>query len=460
MSSPEYGRSGGTSSPRRGARGAAPPGVTAIILWLVLSVLPRPGALSLEEARELALAHSRSLAKYRLTIEARLLEERAENFTFLPGLSLEGSVSTELWRTPGLTAAGAALGLSETVTVYDGGKLRIRKAINGLNTEAARRDALRAYYEALDGVDEAYYGVLKAQAAAEAAEAALEKAGLALEIAETRLAGGMVSRGDYLQALADKESGEGARNQARGSLNVARLKLRNLTGLKNFPEEGLAAVDFERYEGLLQRLSGLPPEEEAALGRRIREAAAANNPDLGQAALSLRLAEENLKLARRGYFPSVSATLSTGLSYDYRAGLDPFGTGSLTLKASVPLDFWVTGAEVKRQRLSQEGVRLDYQEAVEALDLEVEAALLELEVQAGAVLSARRAWESARWRHDQVWELYRLSQASAPDLSDTAAQVNSLYAQLLNARYAFLAGLSRIRSLGCFEEEPEALLGG
>ncbi|MDR2783231.1 MAG: TolC family protein, partial [Treponema sp.] len=91
----------------------------------VSSDVPESPALSLERIRLLALANSRSLARYNLAIESSLLDEKARNFTYLPSLSLTGAASMKLWDTGGgamldSLGAGAALEISETLPLYDG----------------------------------------------------------------------------------------------------------------------------------------------------------------------------------------------------------------------------------------------------------------------------------------------------------------------------------------------------
>jgi UDP-2,3-diacylglucosamine hydrolase len=213
-------------------------------------------ALDLDTARDLALANSRSLVKYQLATENALWDERIQGYAVLPSLSLGLSASANLWGATGfLDSLGAGLNFGVSQKLYDGGKQGLLTAINRIATEITRQEALGAYFAVLDEVDAAYYGVLEAEAALESAVSAREAAVLALDIAEIRLASGMISYGDYLQALAEKESKETSWNQARRDLTLNKGKLKNLTALAEIPP--LEGADFAGQEELIQRLAEL-----------------------------------------------------------------------------------------------------------------------------------------------------------------------------------------------------------
>jgi outer membrane protein TolC len=412
--------------------------------------------LSLEAARSLGLANSRSLARLNLTLQSKLLDEKAQTYTLLPSLSLGASASITLWNQEGIQiprieehfSAGLSFGVSQKL--YDGGKYPVLKAINAITREITRREALAEYFAVLDAVDTAYYGVLEAAAAYNAADAALETALLSLSLAELRFESGMIRSGEYLQALAEKEAKETSRNQARGALALSTLKLRSLTGLKDIP--ALEGVNFAAYEELLQRLGNLSPEAFEGIYRALWNEAAAHNPSLTKAGLLSQQAGESLALAKKDYLPTLSASVSTGLNYTVPSGLEPAG-GRFSLNGSIPLDFWVIRNKVAQQKLAQESAVLDYRNAETTLEIDLQAALLDAAAQAGSVRSSRKALEYAQKQVEYVMELYRLSQTSLQTLSDAASLLSANQNQLIKAQYGFLRSLAMLRSLGSFETD-------
>ncbi|MDR3145022.1 MAG: TolC family protein [Treponema sp.] len=433
----------------------------AVVILLTQTLFCRAGEpVDLERVRGLALANSRSLARYGLLTESALLDEKAQRYDNLPSLSLGASASMSLWGEQSLQdslGAGASFGVSQKL--WDGGKASVLKAINSIATEITRKDARAEYFAVLDSADAAYYGTLEAAAALEAAASGLEAAELALSMAEIRLESGMISYGDYLQALAEKESRETTRNQARRDLIVNTAQLRNITGLEENPEP--LAISFERYGELIDRVSLFSEGDIDARGDALWEAALGNNPSLAKAALNSRRAEQSVALANRDYFPSLSASLSTGLNYSWPDRFSA-GSGRLTISGSIPLDFWVTGANVAKRRIAQNEAALAYRDTEVSLNIEIRTALLDCVAQAGSVLSSRRADEYAQRNYEHNLELYRLSQNSLSALSDAAALAGSSRTQRIRAQYGFLSCLSRLRSLGGISEDAElrALLMG
>jgi outer membrane protein TolC len=423
---------------------------------LLLIVMFQTGVvfgLDLETARNLALANSRSLARYNLAVENAQLDEKIQKYSTLPSLSLGASASaTILGEVSMKDSLSAGANFSVNQQIYNKGKNALLKSINSMAVGIARQDALAEYFAVLDAVDAAYYGTLEAGAALAASEIALEAAVLALSMAEIRLENGMIGYGDYLQALAEKEAKETARNQARRDLALGAATLKNMTGRGDLsqPEE----VDFETWEEIIQKLAGLSEEGAELFLERFHKTATANNPALVKAALTGSRAEQAVSLAKREYLPSLSAGVSGGLNYSLTNGFDR-PSGRLSLSASIPLDFWVTRANVDKKVIARTEAVLEKQNAEVALDLEIQTAALDLITQAMSALSSRRADEYARRHYEQVLEQYRLSRASVAELSDAAALAGSNRTQYIKARYGFLRDLSKLRSLGGFSSDEE-----
>jgi outer membrane protein TolC len=409
--------------------------------------------LSLEQTRSLALANSRTLAKYNLAIKRNDLEEQSRRYSNLPSLSLGLSGSMTLWSQQqgaiqDSMSAGASFSVSQKI--WDGGKNSVLKAINALSAGITRQEARSAYFVVLDEADTAYYAVLQAIAALDVATSGLETAALGLDIAKIRFENKMIGEVDYLEALSEQAAKETSLNQARRDLALGMARLRSLTGFRELT--GLEPVDFTVYEDLIQHLAVLPEADTLDLYLKLWKITVANNPALAKAGLLSEKAREQVTQATRDYMPSFSASVSTGMNYTYKDGLDPSSV-RFSLSGSIPLDFWVTRNNVEKQRIAEGEAVLDYQSALESLDIDLQTALLDAVSQAALVLSSRRAYEYAQKHFEYVLELYRLSRNSQSELSDAAATLSSNRNQLIRAQYGFLLSLSKLRSLGSFEDE-------
>ncbi|MDR2499648.1 MAG: TolC family protein [Treponema sp.] len=439
---------------------------TALAGILALALCPRLNgeSLTLEEIRESVLANSRSLAQYHLAVQSAALDERAQTYTYLPALTLGASASISLWDerplsngtaqpegTPAGERFGTALSFGVSQKVWDGGKHLVLRAINALNSEITRKEALAAYYAALEAADSACFAALRAEAALESADSALEKAVLALSLAELRLDAGMIRQGEYLEALAEKENRETGQKAAERELRLCRAKLSVLTGVRDAKP---LPVDFAEREALIQRLADLDAEEAEGLYRALLKTAAARNPDLARSGLYSRQAGASLSLAKRDYVPTLNAGFSTGLQYSPSGGFSLSG-GRFSLSGSIPLDFPLTGVNVAKKRLVLEEAKLQYLNAESSLELDLQTAFLDALTQAGQTRSSRRALDYADRHFAYVQELFTLSQNSLSALLDAAALVSANRNQLINAQYGFLSALSRLRSLAACNDDGE-----
>lgn len=436
-----------------------------LIALLILIAITGAGlfadTIDLEGARVLALANSRSLAKINLQLANSALDEKSQLYSMLPQVSAEYNASASYlnneWAFVNpLDTFTSGISLSVRQTIFNGGRSFVQKAIAAMASESARKAALAEYFSVIDAADNACYAVLEAAATVEAEEAALASASASLEIAEIRQASGMINPGDYLKALAEKESRENSRNQARRNLALATAEFKSLLGIEQNAALDLAPVDFSGYEELMLRLANIADNDVAALYERLWTIAAQSNISLSQSALNTRRAEKNLSLAKREYFPTVSATVFTaGIGYSAAAGVTNTSGGGITLSGTIPLDFWVAANNIKKSKNALDSSVLDYSGAEAQLKTELQSALLNAFADAGSVLSSRRSLEYAEKHFEYVAERYRLSQASVSDYGEASLlEINSRNSYI-RASYAFLQSLSKLRLLSAMDDEAE-----
>jgi len=418
--------------------------------------------LNIEQVRTLALANSRSLAKYNLAVTGTLLDERARFFSTLPSLSLGANASMSLWNAQNAAPVGnpfdtfsSSASVSVSQKIFEGGKTLIQKAINEIASESAKKDALAEYFSVLDSADNAYYAVLEAMSVLEAEESSLQTALVSLAIAEVRQLTGMINQGDYLKAMADKETRENSRNQARRNLTLNVMKLKALIGVNDLPE--LQQIDFSGYEELISRLGNISDEDADLLYAGLWKSIVSANPSLAKAELANQRAENNLNMTMRGYSPSLSASFSTGLNYSPNNGVELAG-GRLSLNLSIPVDYWVIANNVEKSKVARNSAALDYVSTEVNLQTELQSSLLNVFSYAGSVLNTSLSLSYSEKHFEYVMERYRLSQSSISDLNEASTMLINSRNNLIKARYGFLQSLSKLRSLGAFSDE-EKLIG-
>jgi outer membrane protein len=413
------------------------------------------GPLSLEKARELALARSATLRKALLSVDSALLAEKIQGYEYLPEISATAGagVSSPYSKLPDSLALSAGISVSQTL--FAGGKRLLLAAIDSLGTRIAREEAREEYLGVVNKVESAYYGLAQAQASLEAAQKDLEAAQTHLKLAGAKLEAKMIAPYAYLETESSASAKRTALIQAQGKLAVAEATLASLTGLR--APLGKVEVDFESHAGLIQKAAGLTTEETAQFIWSVREAAVKNNPSLSKKSLESEKSNKSVNLAAADYFPSVSAGFSHTLSGETGGGFDA-GTGSISLTLSIPIKPWTVKAEVDSEKIASRQADLDGEESLRTLELDVQSAAYDCIFSARSTVSSEKALEYAEGNYRSVLELYRLSAASSSDLMDAEALVSANRAALIDARYSFLVNLSTLRSLSA--DENESLLTG
>ena len=416
--------------------------------------------LSLEQVRTLALANSRSLAKLNLSLQDSKLDEKSQLYSMLPSISATYGLSASYlndwtFENP-LDTYTASASITIKQILFQGGKAFLNKALNEIATESVKKDALSEYFNVLDAADNAYYEVLKAAASLEAAESDLETSISNLAVAEIRQSNGMLNRGDYLKALADKEDKENSRNLAKRTLSLNNTKIKSLTGLKeSFEPE---RINFNMYENVINRLASVSDDEVDKLYDDFLKILVQSNPSLAKSALSTQRAEKKLSLAKRDYTPTISATIvSAGVNYSAAKGFESPSSGSISITGSIPLDFWVMNNKIQKSKNERDAAMLDYVSAETQIETDLQGYLIDTLKQAESVLSSQRSLEYNQLQFEYVSERYRLSQSSVSDLYDASSSLISSRNRLINSRFGFLQSLSKLRSLGAIDDEERLL---
>lgn len=428
-----------------------------LISWLGINAQ----TINLEQARLLALANSRSLARHELAIHNSILNERSHFYSILPQISADYRANMNFMRdweflNP-IDTLTASVGFSISQVIFQGGRSFIQRAIRGITTESARKAALAEYFNVLDVIDNAYYAVLEAAAALEAEESSLQTAVLSLSMAEVRQMTGMINQGEYLRAMVDKEVRENSLNQARRNFSLSLARFRTLTGITEAVE--LQQIDFSEYDDVLTRLALITDEEADRLYKIFWGILAESNPALATAALNNQTAELSLSNVIRTNAPTISASVSSSiLNYSTADGFEtPSGTGRVTISGTIPVDFWVMNNQIETSKNALDRTILGFADTESSLGQELQNALFNLFTQASSVLSSRRSLEITERHFEFVMERYRLSQGSVSDLNEATTLFINSRNSLNRTSFAFLQSLSRLRSLCALDDENELL---
>lgn len=383
-----------------------------LIGWMLVgSVAYGTEPWTLERALEQALAHNPSarLARHRIAAAQAGLEQA--NAAFWPRVQFQssytrtdnpmmvfGSILNQRAYSPSLNFNDVpdvdnmnTRGLV-TMPLYVGGRNKAGREAAKASTDAARQDE-QAVQNALGfEVARAFHTVLKTREFIRAAEAAVNSFQTNAAIANTRFKEGTLLKTDVLDLEVRLSQAREDLVRAHNANALATRTLRNLLGI----EEG----DFEIVDGAP---SVTAPDSRDFSGRA--ELAAARHRE--------HAAEEQVRGAKAGYLPRVSAFGS--LDYDYGWKYEN-GGGSYTAGGLLQWDIWdgnLTRAKVREARANLEAAQEEERRVRLALDLEVEQARLELKAAnerlAVTEQAVSQAHESANLTHIRFLEGVALS---------------------------------------------------
>ncbi len=274
-----------------------------------------------------------------------------------------------------------------TMPLYAGGRNTALRQAGKASLQAARKED-EAVRNALGfEIARAFHTVLKTREFVRAMEAVVNAFEKNVAVAHKRLEGGALLRTEVLDLEVRLAQAREDLVRARNAQTLAERTLRNLVGIEQgeftasdtFPT--VAAVDSSDFS---------------------------QRPELGAARHRERAAEEQLRGAKAGYLPRVSAFGS--VDYDYGWKFDRDGA-SYTVGALVQWDIWdgrLTRAKVREASANLESAQEEERKVRLALDLEVERARLDLKTAnerlsatSQAVAQAAESAELTRARFEQ-----------------------------------------------------------
>lgn len=274
-----------------------------------------------------------------------------------------------------------------TMPLYRGGRNKAGREAAKANVDAARQEDVAVRNALGFEVARAFYTVLKTREFILAADAAAQSFEANVAIARRRLEGGSLLRTDVLDLEVRLAGAREEQVRAQNARALAERALRNLLGV----EAGGFAVAGDAPEVTTPGSGDISLRGElVAAGHRERAA------------------QEQVRGARSGYYPQLSAFGS--LDYDRGWRTDGDG-GSYTAGALMQWDIWdgkLTRAKVQEasanlntSREEQRKIRLAIELEVEQAELELKSANDRLKVTAQAVASAEESVKLTRARFEQ-----------------------------------------------------------
>lgn len=396
--------------------------------------------LTLQQARDLAMRYSPVLAQSRATVDAARANIEITDAAFRP--TVQGNQAFQTFssqtgyagipiggRFPQLPVRGFGPGTQDfnvaeaqlKWTIFQFGKQVARHGQAVLRTQVAEFQLKRSFQSVGYEVGQAYFRVLAARASVATAERAVERAEAFRAESASQLRRGAITREEHLRVEASLAAMRQDLTDARSEEEVAIAGLNRAMGINvNAPTR---VADRRRA-----------PEIDVPLDGALR-LAAANRPEIPVMVRGIRVAEEDVKIARADYLPSVS--IQAGYSNVTGTHVQNANVGAAGI--FVTHELYGGGRRRGQVRAAEAGVRSAIAQAQQVCDgiaYEVKVAFHGLEDARERIRAARVAYEQAVENLRLVGNRYRTGDATPAELMDARASETAAE-QTYNAAFYF-----------------------
>jgi outer membrane protein len=302
-----------------------------LLLWGLAFPAFCDSALSFEESLLLAAQHNADLRNARANQEAAEHRSRASYSGYLPQVS--GSVTYSNVQSPGDESYSTSITATQNLFAGFQDEARVQQAQG--NLEVAQQSLILAKAQLSRDLKVAYAGLLYAQNNVTLTEDILRRLEENLRLVELKYESGRENKGSYLLTRASVAQGRLDQLQARQDVASARAQLARTLGRSS------EAV----------RVTGVVPIAEPSTISDFQALAEAT-PEVRTAVAREKVADADVRLARAGFYPSVSVSGSS--SRNDERWYPENKSNSVTASVSIPLfsggrDWYGTRAAVSQQ---------------------------------------------------------------------------------------------------------------
>ena len=413
----------------------------AIFLGLLASasLLYAEGAWTLEACLKQAKEKSLSLETAKLREQQADISVKQAKSNRYPSLSanINNTLSDQPFEDGPMDHYRFSVGLSGSVTLWDGGSTGLSIESSQLSKEAAKFSTLQTERTIQESVLNAYMSLLAANEKLNTANAAVELAQAEFEHYGKLYEAGAITKKDLTQSQSNVLQKQVAQLTAQLSVNTSKTTLRQLLELDANAEFDVSAP--EANVTTPDSLSPLPAYDQLMTDSKNA------NPGLKSDSISIKAAKKNTELAGKGN--SITVTLGANASTGFQAWeSDCYGhqmkhgyQHSVSLGINIPIiDRGATANKVLSAQVTEAETQVALQEAGKTLENNLEKLYIN-------AMSADMQWKAAALQVEAETEALQVAEeqrnAGALTYTDFLTQKNSLdnaKITLTNAKYTSL----------------------
>jgi outer membrane protein TolC len=410
-------------------------------ITLIFSILATSAAsaqtlnLSVAECRDRAIATSEDLQTARIESEQAVLDLDVAKRAALP--TIDGSAMLEYMPDFSLGSIelqmrGAYIaGLSLIQPIYTGGKITAGKHLANIGTQVSEQKERLSRMDVISNADNAYWTMVAVDGKIDMLNAYMAQMDSIYAQTERSVNIGLATKNDLLRIEARRSDIVYNLKKAKNGREMCRLSLCRIIG-----------VDASTPITLTD--TNISVSEPATLTNDI-----SNRPELALLNLAVKANEQQVKMAKADYLP----TVGLGLAY-FRYGniktvtsyqLDDGSIGSYSnttndgrfmalLSVKIPIFNWgTTGKKVKKAKLELQKSEVALSKNTRLLSLETQQAITNVNNGYDLVKSARVALSQAEENLKSIQARYKVALCQMIDLLDAQSQWQQAKSNLLEA---------------------------
>jgi outer membrane protein len=413
---------------------------------------------SLEECVDYAIKNNITIKQAELDQKSNEIDKSGAIGAFLPTLSASASHSWNIGLTPGInglkqvqTAQNSSVGIGSGLTIYNGlqNQERLRRA--NLSIIASQYKTSKIKDDISLNVASAFLQVLFNKEAIKVQKEQLLINEKQIERTQELVKAGSVPKGDLLDIRATIAATKQAIVTAENALLISKLSLAQLLQLKDFKDFDVVDQDYKVVQSEILLKS---PSD-------VYQKAKEQRYELKIAKSNLEIAQKDIKIARAGYQPSLSANYSFGSSVSYAdvaSGVDPItfepiyrsadpildqlsnNKGhNVSLQLSIPiLNGFSVRNSVQRSKISYELSKMAYNQQELDLERNVYTAFTDAKGALNAYESATIALEARTEAYNYAKEKFKVGLLNSFDLNQSQTLYNNAQSEVLRTKYDYI----------------------
>ncbi len=411
---------------------------------------------TLQECVEYAVENNLTVEQFELDLENVKIDKSDAIGNLLPNLNASSSASKNVGFTIVSTSNVPVLGnqstfnvsgqISSNVTLFDG-----LRNIHQLNR--AKMNAIANQYRLDDLKDDirlnvanAYLQVLSNKEQLKTFRAQYAVTEQDLKRTKELVESGVVPRGDLLEVEATAANQEQQIVNGESNVLIARVNLAQLLQITDYENFDIAEEEFD-----------IPPSDILKNSPKvIFDKALGFRNDIKFSESNVQLAEQDLKIAKGAYYPTLTGFFQYGTRYSDATSPLPDGDGgtftpnftdqlwifdgiSYGAQLNIPIfNGWSTRNNVMRSKISLEKAKLQFKQ--DKLDLEntIQQAYVDVSTFEKAYIAAEKTLEARRLAYEYAKERFDVGLMNAFDFSQAQSRVENAQADVIRTKYDYI----------------------